>query len=304
MPVSKKRKSRRNPAGESSSTANLRSVPPPVSQLQGMPDDRRALEAVTADFARMMSGAPRDERCDRAQDLIYQAWESPASDRGVLVREAIEIDPDCADAYTILAEACASAVEAIPFYRRGVEAGQRTLGPDPFTDDVGHFWGLFGTRPYMRARAGLAEALWASGDREEALTHFLELLRLNDSDNQGIRYVVLPRLLEQGRDDQARELLERFEDDATAQWAWMLALITFRQEGASARAELELQRACKVNPAVEDYLTGHKPIPKVLPNAVGFGDESEAMVCAAEQIQAWCSTPAAVAWLDRHTTSS
>ncbi len=250
-----------------------------------------------------MDGSTRYERSDRAQALIYQSWETHGDARVALARQAIDVDPDCADAYTTLAAEATTVGEAIGFYRHGVEAAQRTLGPDPFTDDVGYFWELFDTRPYMRARAGLAEALWVTGEHEEALTHFLDLLRLNDSDNQGIRYVVLPRLLEQGRDDQARELLERFEDDASAQWAWMLALITFRCEGASDRAELDLQRARKVNIAVEQYLTGRKSIPQVLPDFVGFGDENEAIVCAAEQIQAWCSTPAAVAWLDRHITA-
>ncbi len=272
---------------------------PQVNQTLDMPVDRRALEAATAQVARLMGGSTRNERGDRAQDLIYQAWETHGDARVALARQAIGVDPDCADAYTTLADEAATVGEAIGFYRHGVEAAQRTLGPDPFTDDVGHFWGLFDTRPYMRARAGLAEALWVTVEHEEALTHFLDLLRLNDSDNQGVRYIVGPRLLEQGRDDQARELLERFADDATAQWAWMLALITFRCEGASDRAELELQRAREVNIAVADYLTGRKVIPVVLPDVWGFGDENEAVICAAEQATAWHSTPAAIAWLKR-----
>lgn len=33
----------------------------------------------------------------------------------------------------------------------------------------GHFWGILETRFYMRARAGLAEALWELGERDAAI---------------------------------------------------------------------------------------------------------------------------------------
>ncbi len=300
MPVPNKPKPKPKP--KQGSLNKIRATDPAAkfavpTKMRGLSTAAPALDAVTvAEVARPLPGSPHDEYSDRAQDLVYQAWESQGADRLLLARQAIDIDPDCADAYTILAEAV-PAEEAIPLYQRGVEAGQRTLGPVPFAEYVGHFWGLFETRPYMRARAGLGEALWATGVRQEALAHFLELLRLNESDNQGIRYVALPRLLENDQDEQARELLDRFADDASAQWAWLRALITFRRDGATERAELELQRARTTNLGVAKYLTGSKPIPAVLPSFMGFGDDNEAMVCAAEQLQAWRCTPGAIPWL-------
>lgn len=60
--------------------------------------------------------------------------------------------------------------------------------------DVGHFWGLLETRPYLRTRLGLAHALWTAGRRAEAVQHLQDMLRLNPNDNQGVRYT-LARLL-------------------------------------------------------------------------------------------------------------
>jgi hypothetical protein len=59
-----------------------------------------------------------------AQDLIYDAWEVADPKRRVtLAREALEISPDCADAYVLLAEETASSLsEALNLYRQGVEA--------------------------------------------------------------------------------------------------------------------------------------------------------------------------------------
>ncbi len=47
----------------------------------------------------------------KAQDIIYDAWEVTDPKRRVaLARKALEISPDCADAYALLAEETASSL--------------------------------------------------------------------------------------------------------------------------------------------------------------------------------------------------
>ncbi|MFP5504194.1 MAG: hypothetical protein ACLGIN_17040 [Candidatus Sericytochromatia bacterium] len=52
-----------------------------------------------------------------------------------------------------------------------------------------------------------------------------------------------------------------------------------------------------MNPHAPVYLTGRKRMPKALPDYYGHGDESEAILCAEEQGEAWRSTEGAIAWL-------
>src|SRR3546814_12291790 len=73
--------------------------------------------------------------------------------------------------------------DALALYRQGVEAGERALG-DEFEGLSGHFWGFLQTRPYMRARAGLAITLWRLGDQQAAIDHYRAMLILNPNDNQ------------------------------------------------------------------------------------------------------------------------
>jgi tetratricopeptide (TPR) repeat protein len=73
--------------------------------------------------------------------------------------------------------------------------GELALGPEGFKEYDGHFWGFLETRPYMRARHGLALALLKLGEEEEAMKHFRAMLKLNPGDNQGIRYLLLGCLL-------------------------------------------------------------------------------------------------------------
>ncbi len=147
---------------------------------------------------------------DEAQELIYAAWETGNLARRVaLAKKALQISPNCADAYVLLAEEEArfDVATARDLYAQGVAAGERALGKRAFQKYVGYFWGILETRPYMRARAGLAACLWQLGDREGAVSHYRDMLRLNPNDNQGVRYVMATCLVELDHDEDLKRLL-------------------------------------------------------------------------------------------------
>ena len=167
--------------------ANVRVPGTKAAPVVPLPDPP-AMESVLAAIGRGAAHYAADEALLDAQGLMYEAFDVEGAHRVALARQALAISPDCADAYLLLAEETASSIEeACELLEQGVAAGERALGPEPFEEDVGYFWGLIETRPYMRARAALAETLWALGRREEAVEHQRELLRLNPNDNQGVR---------------------------------------------------------------------------------------------------------------------
>ncbi|MHB8993598.1 MAG: hypothetical protein ACYC66_18405 [Chloroflexota bacterium] len=263
-----------------------------------------SIEEANAYLQEVMSrgGAPHREPetpLEKAQELMYDAWESPdPRERVRLAKRALQLSPDCADAYVLLAEESArSAREAADLYAKGVAAGERALGKNTFQEDAGHFWGILETRPYMRARFGLAQALWAMGKHQEAIQHAWEMLRLNPNDNQGVRDPLLAWLLETGDDAQAKKLLNLYPKDASAMWSYGRALLAFRTEGDTKRARKLLAEAKRGNRHVPAYLLGRKGLPRELPETIGFGDEDEAVACTVEQMAAWHKTPGALAWL-------
>jgi len=290
--------------------------------------DRRAMEKIMADISRLLSEhefesveeadaflqqmlasggppsrAPRTP-LEEAQDLMYQAWEASGRQRVELARKALTISPDCADAYVLLAEETArSAEEALKLYAKGVEAGERALGPEAFEEDVGHFWGILETRPYMRARLGLAQCLWVLGEKEAAIQHFRDMLRLNPGDNQGVRYILAACLLELGRDTELEALLKQYKDDVAADWLYTWALLSFRRRGDSREARKRLQEARQWNAHVPDYLLGRKRLPRQLPDYITFGGETEAISYVASFGESWLRTPGALEWLRDQTTS-
>jgi tetratricopeptide (TPR) repeat protein len=271
-----------------------KSKPAPVFPLP----DVRGMEGMLAAIGRGSAHYPADEALLQAQDLMYEAFDARGARRAALAGEALAISPDCADAYLLLAEETASSVEAArELLEQGVAAGERALGRKSFEEDVGHFWGLIETRPYMRARAALAETLWALNRREEAVDHQRELLRLNPNDNQGVRYRQAEWLLWLERFEELDELFAAYEDDDAAAFGYTKAHAAFRRQGDSAQARRLLAEARELNPHVPAYLSGRKRLPARLPDYVGFGDASEAVDYAASAKALWASVPGARAWL-------
>jgi tetratricopeptide (TPR) repeat protein len=271
-------------------------------EFSELPFDRRAMEGDMAHWVADLGESALDAKTSEAQALMYEAWDehNPAR-RLALAHQALKISPDCADAYVLLAEEeAASLQQAHDLYRQGVEAGRRALGETYFEENAGHFWGLLETRPYMRSLEGLASTLWESGRREEALAAYRELIRLNPGDNQGIRYVLADLLLELNQDAELGTLLEAYDNDASAVWSYSRALYLFRQAGANQKATRALRQALEQNPYVLRYLIAEVRIPNMLPDFIGFGEESEAQVYAAHHLNYWRRSPGALEWLQKH----
>lgn len=285
--------------------------------------DRRALEKLSSDLTRLLSehsfetmeemnefvqqfvgsrDIPLPEReltpLERAQDKMYEAWEERTRKSRVrLAREALAISEDCADAYVLLAEETArTPEEALQLYEEGMQAGERALGKEFFDEEAGHFWGILETRPYMRARTGMALCLWEIGENERAIEQFRELLKLNPNDNQGNRYLLARLLLEEGRDEELGALLQQYQGEASAEWLYTGALWRFRHEGGSRRASRALQQGFAENVLVPLFLLEMRPIPIDPPEYISPGEESEAIEYVLGNGTYWFDAPGAIEW--------
>jgi tetratricopeptide (TPR) repeat protein len=260
----------------------------------------RALRPRPSLLGRLFGARRAEIACDQAQELAYDAMEESDPERATeLAGRALALDPDCSDALYVLAlNAAGSRQEQIDLLEQAVAAAERRLGgPSFFEENQGSFWAILETRPYMRARAALADILRGEGRLAEAMGHYKALLSLNPNDNQGLRDVLLGCFLRTGDLEGARCLLERYVEDHGAVFSYGRVLERFLAgdlEGA-ARAR---QDARQVNPHVEGYLTGRKSLPCRPPEWCSPGDENEAVHCAIYMTDAWRQNPCALAWLN------
>lgn len=257
--------------------------------------DLRELERALAVESLNISGRAMTA-LDRAQSIMYDAFEARSSEQRVsLAASALAVSLDCADAYVIMAEESPSLDDAIRHYSAGVEAGRRALGAE-FDELVGHFWHALPTRPYMRALHGLADCLWSAGRRDQAFERYLELLRLNPTDNQGVRFELVPKLIEMGRDTELRTIFDQYDDEAPSS-LFSRALFEFRSEGEGPNADSLLRDAIDANRHVAKYLTGQRITPSESPGSYQLGSDEEACIYALNASGAWKSVPGAIAWL-------
>ncbi len=260
--------------------------------------DRRIMERMMRQLAADLGDEQPDGKpLDRAQDLMSQAFEASPTEQVKLAKRALKMSPDCADAHVLLAEHARTAEEALAHYSQGVAAGERALGKKAFREDVGHFWGVLETRPYMRARQGLAQCLWEAGRHEEAADHYRDMIRLTPNDNQGVRYSLATLLLDLEQNDELQQLLTQYKDDSLADWSYTKVLLAFRRGGESAQTAKLLKQAVKSNKHVPSYLLGTKQLPRDLPPYITMGGDDEAAAYVSGNRRAWLNTPGAISWV-------
>jgi len=246
------------------------------------------------------AGRSREERRMIADRLFAASCDSrdPMMAMAYALR-AVRLEPACLDARVLLAIAAGGpASEFIEELEKILAVGEADLGPDFFKQNRGHFWGLTETRPYMRARHHLALELYNAGRIAEAIHHFEEMLQLNPSDNQGLRYSLLGHYLEAGDLDGARRLFKTYGDEPFAMFLWSRVLERYLSGDLIGAVEA-LHHARKQNPHVEPFLVGKARLPKTRPDYYGIGDMAEAITCMEAIGPAWKKHREAIQWLKK-----
>lgn len=237
---------------------------------------------------------------DQSQKLYYEAMDATTpGDRLLLLRQALAIDPENVEALlAMLGFEDFTPEQLILRLREIVAIAERRLGENTFKEFSGRFWGFVETRPYMRARGFLADALFDADRLEEAIVEWEGLLQLNSMDNQGVRYWLVPAYLAAGRLEHAGRLLNDNAEEIrfSTLMAWCRVLERFLlNDLAGASEALAVARAG--NKATEAYLKGHRDLPKEIPAMYSPGSREEAISFAGRLRMAWQAHPSAMQWL-------
>lgn len=235
---------------------------------------------------------------EQAQDLVYQAIETDdimESDK--LVFMALQLDPDCAEAFEYLGDLAGTPMASMFLYKNGYTAARKRLGEKFFKENKGHFWGIHETRPFMRCLKNYAECLYTLDQKESAISNFFELLTLNPNDNQGIRDQAGLYCLELGKIDSFEKLCQEYGEDPTAFHHFNNALCEFIKFGDAVISRTALAKAREINKHVLQLMLTKKELPQV-PDHYSLGDKNEAVFYCVLAKDVWHAVPNAIAWLD------
>jgi len=80
---------------------------------------------------------------ERAQDLVFEAYELPPAKAKVNIEKALQLDPDCIEAYEYLGSTVRTIEHASIYYKKGISIGRRIFGGTFLEENKGFFFGGF-----------------------------------------------------------------------------------------------------------------------------------------------------------------
>ncbi|MBW7888786.1 MAG: hypothetical protein H3C35_10590 [Bacteroidetes bacterium] len=240
---------------------------------------------------------------EQAQDLVISAYELTPAKAKINIEKALQLDPDCIEAYEYLGSIERTAELASIFYEKGILIGRRIFGGKYLEEHKGMFWGFHETRPFMRCLQYYSDCLYRMGKVKECVAILEEMIELNPNDNQGVRDQLLLYLIQLDENKKFLKYAKMFEEDSMAFPLFNRALFSFKTEGDTENANNQLSKALKQNKHVAKRLLSNKPVTE-LADHYGFGDGNEADYYAHFAQHIWQNTNGAIAWLTKHSAKS
>ena len=245
-------------------------------------------------------------RAGSPEFLLSQVWYYEAinaENDGELfatLARSLEINPGNADSLLYLLRCCeVGDAERLEMSRTIVRMAEAQLGKAEIEAKAPYLWEEVAARPYLRARAMLAAVSRNSGDLAAAIAEYRALWALNTNDQQGVRFDLLPLLLEIDRPGEAQNLLDQFPGEEHVVFAWGKVLLCLLAAGED-EARAALAAARKYNPHMEKYLLDDEVLPTELPPHYDPGTEDEARCYADALAPAWDAHEAALDWLEEN----
>ena len=131
---------------------------------------------------------------DDAYDLLERAEQAKNKKQAIkLAKEAYDMCPDCFEAILFQVNLEDNSLKRWDLLNEGLEFERERLEDENYFDkgNIGHFYGIFETRPYIRGLYTKATLLLLDGKIKQARDVCKEILRLNESDNTGTRYLLM-----------------------------------------------------------------------------------------------------------------
>ena len=238
---------------------------------------------------------------EQAKEYVYMALaESREKKFRSSIGVALSIDPFCEFAYEALGDREEDSFFSIAYYKFAMDLGLDTYlrGPHEKQVPVGMFYGHFETRSTIRSMYKYADCLLAIDAIEKAIQIYKEIVRLNENDNMGARFMLFHLLVQQGQKQEFKTYRKQFPEDSSCDVNYAIALYTFKFFSDDT-AEMERVK--------EQALRSNTHVPQIFRENVEFdfdgdtyrvGGEDEAHIYLDTYGEFWDEVNGAREWLE------
>ena len=194
---------------------------------------------------------------ETADDYLELAEQATSKKKCVeYLRKALELEPENVDVQLQLIGHTleGKSDEQLPALQKLMDAAAKQLEQEGcFKEDVGAFWDVLETRPYMRVCYACFEALISCGMIRRAIDEGQRLLELCENDNLGVRYQLMHLYAYMEDEMHALALHKRFDAYEETQMLLPLAVLYYKLNQFD-KAEDHIKRLAKVNKDAKKFL--------------------------------------------------
>ena len=217
---------------------------------------------------------------DDAYELLGKAENAKTEKEAIkLAKEAYKMCPECFDAILFQAGLEPNSIKRAKLLEEGLEIERKRLEKENYftKDNIGDFYGIFETRPYLRGLHFKVNELLMGGKYKLAKDLCKEILRLNNNDNMGIRYILMAiyALLED-----EKEMLSLYKKYPEEDLEMLFPLFVLYYKAENDKKAIEyLNRINKINPNFIKFFNGTIKENKKIPEGYySIGDASEVLM--------------------------
>ena len=214
---------------------------------------------------------------DDAYEILEEAQNARNEKEALrLAKKAYEKSSECFDAILFQCDLEKNGIKRMKLLDDGLEFEKNRLTKENYFDkeNIGHFYGVFETRPYIRGLATKAEYLLEEGKLRQAANVCKEVLKLNENDNLGARYLLMAIYATLEEEKDMLDLYKKYPEEDLEMLFPLFAI--YYKIGNDKKAKDYLNRIDKCNSNFVKYFKGTiKPSEKINPGYYSRGDSSE-----------------------------
>ena len=214
---------------------------------------------------------------DDAYELLEEAQSAKSKKEAIkLAKEAYEKSSECFDAILFQCDLEENGIKRMKLLDDGLDFEKNRLMKEKYFDkeNIGQFYGMFETRPYIRGLVIKIEYLLEDGKLRQAANLCKEVLRLNENDNLGARYLLMAIYAALEEEKEILSLYKKYPEENLEMLFPLFAI--YYKSGNDKKALEYLKRVDKCNSNFVKYFDGSiKQSEKVNPGYYSRGDSSE-----------------------------
>lgn len=221
-------------------------------------DIQEAIQKFTAKYNMgLLDDIPNTPK-DDAYELLDKAYEANTKSKAKkYAKKALEVCPDLFDAKLFLIDMEDNFSKKETMLNEALKEEKEKLTDEDFfeKDCIGHFYGIFETRPYIRGLCSKAMLQTHMGKMKLAIKTSEEIIRLNESDNTGTRYMLMALYAYLEDEKNLLKLYKKYDEEYSMEMIIPLMVYYYKQDDIK-NAKRYLKIVEELNPNFIKFYTG------------------------------------------------